>query len=261
MKIKNAHIKNLHVIASVRPTGLTSSDPSTSAWQIKQDYPASTDGLYWIQNTNINSGNPLQVYCDMTTNGGGWTLIMQNVVPDWTYDNALQRNTAPTTLAPTGGVQDSNQNYSIIGWADYIKRSASGFEYMLEANARNSNGGIFTVNDSYNFVDQVDLTTYGSQGSAYFGSDPINGSNGFHQNVTLTTKFGTWDYADDGIEHRMPWYTGNYHTIAGNSIFTTTHDDGGSWWGSLMDWSAGFNPAPWQAAIISNPGVIWYWVR
>jgi hypothetical protein len=39
-----------YVYVTPAPTGLTINDPSTSAWQIKQDYPASTDGLYWIQN-------------------------------------------------------------------------------------------------------------------------------------------------------------------------------------------------------------------
>lgn len=243
----------------IPPNGLTPETASSSAWQIKQDYPASTDGLYWIQNANIAGGTPVQIYADMTTDGGGWTLIMQNVVPDWGYNNAQERNssTPPSTLAPTGGVIDASQNYSIIGWADYIKRSASGFEYMLEAYARNSDGGIWTVNSAYSFVEEVNLPAYNSNPN-YFGTDPISGSDGFHQNVTLTTKFGSWNYDNNGIEHRMPWLTANSPGIAGSAIFTTTHDDTSSWWGTLMIFDASFHPAPW---IGNSPGVIWYWVR
>jgi len=39
--------------------GLTAGRPGTSAYQIKQDYPASPDGLFWIQNPAINGGELL----------------------------------------------------------------------------------------------------------------------------------------------------------------------------------------------------------
>lgn len=55
--------------------GLTSATAGTSALQIKQDYPSSTDGLYWIANSNINAGAAFQIYADMTTDGGGWMLL------------------------------------------------------------------------------------------------------------------------------------------------------------------------------------------
>ena len=63
------------ISTSTAPDGLTSATASRSAYQIKQDFPGSTDGLYWIANSNINSGTPFQIYADMTTDGGGWMIL------------------------------------------------------------------------------------------------------------------------------------------------------------------------------------------
>lgn len=221
--------------------GLCPATASTSAYQIKQDYPSSTDGFYWIKNANINGGVPIKIFADMTTAGGGWTLIMKNSsYGGWTYANAISLNSQNPFTTNADVISTGTPNYSIISWADYIKKSASGFQYMIDSYTRNSYGGIWTANGAYSFTSTSNANT----------------------NITLNANYGGWSYNsnNDGISQRMPWY--GY--VGSNTGFYSLSSGSGNWWGTLIANNQYYSPAPWIGTLggyAANPGIIWYWVR
>jgi hypothetical protein len=81
--------------------GLTSETAAPSCWSIKQSYPASADGIYWLVTPKLIQPN--QFYCDMTTDGGGWVLIGRGR-EGWTFPYWGQGSpsTVRSTVTGTG---------------------------------------------------------------------------------------------------------------------------------------------------------------
>jgi len=86
--------------------GESSQNPGYSALDIlnKNACANSKDGVYWIDpDGSTGSNQPFQVFCDMTTDGGGWTLIATGAssAPSLRYNSTIWTSTTTTTVNDT----------------------------------------------------------------------------------------------------------------------------------------------------------------
>jgi hypothetical protein len=160
------------------PNG-TSGQPAANCKEIKDAYPASAEGTYTIDPDGTGPRQPFAVVCDMTTGGGGWTLVAKLTGQDSIMNRTNQSQWRQRNLiGNTSDLREENAlgaAYETVPFTDVLIRSVrapdrnlawrhpSQFQSMwhvVEAGQRVSNG-VKLFGSVYN----LDYTSY--PGSTY----------------------------------------------------------------------------------------------
>ena len=129
-----------------------------SCKEILLNHPGATSGVHWIDPQGGSFHGALQVYCDMVTHGGGWTLVYSYTFTDYNNFGSGSNAVTPRPNWPASGANvpistSPPLNESSRGAVDFNLWKEIGKEFLIKSNINDwivcqSNGGSLVTKKS-----------------------------------------------------------------------------------------------------------------
>jgi Concanavalin A-like lectin/glucanases superfamily/Domain of unknown function (DUF2341)/Fibrillar collagen C-terminal domain/Fibrinogen beta and gamma chains, C-terminal globular domain len=225
----------------------TKTTPGASCADILAKDSKAVDGYYWIDPTGNSQSDVFKVYCDMTTNGGGWTLMesfsRDNIgsTNDTYIDNNPQNEDDPsqTALYRLSNTRMTDINSVSTKWrATCDMNQDPTTDYAISYTADTN---ILTFVGAGSCRDMIDVNVrgYNCQNCQAKWWGYVAGSVHFHldsYNNNESCGVGSLDSDEGAISSEDNWGHTNYNTVF---QCYTTGDSTTNWWyggmGSSID--------------------------